>query len=129
MGEALPIPVRVVLANQPRLLRELLLQTIRSQSGIEVIAEVHDELDVERIVDENKPDFLIVSLNEKDKCPAICNVLLLRYPGMKILGLATERNKSMFFWSFVNSIESVPVEASEDGILAVLRGPRNSVGG
>jgi hypothetical protein len=119
--------VRVVVANQPRLMRELVLQTIKAQPDIEVVAEIEDESDIARAVDESNPDFLIVTLNESDKYPEICDVLLHRHPQMNVLALAVERNCSLFFWvSF--DIRSIPVEPSEAGIIGTLRAKR-SLGG
>jgi hypothetical protein len=33
-------PIRVVVANQPRLMRELVLETILEQPDIEIVAEI-----------------------------------------------------------------------------------------
>lgn len=121
-------PVRVMVANQPRLVRELVLETIKEQVDIEVVAEVRNESDIAQAVDGMKPDFLIVTLSESDKCPAICETLLLRHPQMKVLALAPERNSSVFFFTAFD-IHAVPVEASEEGILNTLRGKSSLVGG
>ena len=121
-------PVRVMVANQPRLVRELVLETIKEQADIEVVAEVQNESDIARAVDEIKPDFLIVTLSESDKCPPVCEVLLLRHPQMKVLALAPERNSSVFFFTAFD-IHAVPVEASEEGILSTLRSKSSLVGG
>ena len=47
--------VRVVVANRPRLMRELLLATIADQPDIEVVAEVQDDADIARVVEEKHP--------------------------------------------------------------------------
>lgn len=120
--------VRVAVANQPRLMRELVLETVRQQPDIEVVAEIQDESDIERAVEESKPDFLIIALHESDSCPPVCNLLLHRHPHMKVLALAVERNSSVFFWASFN-IHAAPVEASEDGILGALRGKQSPLGG
>jgi hypothetical protein len=46
--------------------------------------------------------------------------LLGRYPNMKILALAAEVNRGIFYWAFVD-IRSRRIESSEEGILSVLR--------
>jgi hypothetical protein len=63
---------------------------------------------------------LIVALDESDRYPAVCEVLLRRHPGMKVLALAAGRNVSLFFWASF-CIDSLPVEPSEEGILNTLR--------
>src|SRR5258708_16399955 len=91
-------PIRVVVANQPRLMRELVLETILEQPDIEIVAEIQNEAEIVHAVEGTNPDFLIIALDELGRRPALCDTLLLRYPNMKILSLAPERNVSIFFW-------------------------------
>jgi hypothetical protein len=121
-------PIRVAVANQPRLMRELVLETISEQPDIEIVAEIQDEAKIEQTVDGIQPDYLIIALDESDRRPPICDVLLRRYPDMKILALAPERNCSIFFWASF-AIHSNYVEASEAGILSTLRNERQMMGG
>jgi chemotaxis response regulator CheB len=111
----------VLVANRPRLMRELVLATISEQPDIEVVGEATDTVDLERMVAQSKPDFVIIALDEADKRPIICDELLARSPGTKVLAVAPERNSSLFFWSVVD-IRSARVESSEEGILNTLRG-------
>ena len=113
--------IRVLVANRPRLMRELVLATISEQPDIEVVGEAADTAELERLVSESKPDFVIIALDEADKRPMICDELLARRPETKILAVAPERNSSLFFWSAVD-IRSARVESSEEGILSALRG-------
>lgn len=119
--------IRVLIANRPRLMRELVLATISDQPDIEVTGEIKNDSDIARVVEESRPDFVIVALDRPDSHNSLCEDLLLRYPTMKILALAPERNSSMFFWAVVN-IRSKGIESSEDGILNVLRGKEELVG-
>jgi DNA-binding NarL/FixJ family response regulator len=112
--------IRVVVANRPRLMRELVVETISEQPDIEIIAEIQDEDKIVDAVEEKHPDFLIIALNESDQRPPLCDILLRRYPEMKILALAPERNSSIFYWGSFDIHES-SVEASEAGILGALR--------
>jgi hypothetical protein len=59
--------------------------------------------------------------------PGLSGFLLGRYPEMKILALAAERNSGIFYWAFVD-IRSRHVESSEQGILSVLRNKQELVG-
>ena len=121
-------PIRVVVANRPRLMRELVLETIINQPDIEIIAEIHKENEIAPIVKGTQPDFLIIALNEFDQRPPLCDALLRRYPEMKILALAPERNSSIFYWASFD-IHSSEVEASEAGLLSTLRRKSQYVGG
>ena len=78
--------IRVVVANQPRLMRELVLQTILEEPDIEIVAEVQNEEDIGQVVDETHPNFLIIALDRFKRRPPICAVLLRQYPEMKIFG-------------------------------------------
>lgn len=120
--------VRVLVANRPRLIRELILATIADQPDIEVVGEVVNEGDLLPTVEEQRPDFLIVALDESGSRPSVCDVLLAKFPDMKILALAPERNSSVFYWASLD-IHSFDVEASEEGILGVLRGSGRRAGG
>src|ERR1700686_187046 len=106
--------IRVVVANRPRLMRELVLETISEQPDIEIVAEIQNEDEIVDIVDGTHPDFLIIALDETNQRPALCDTLLHRYPEMKILALAPERNSSIFYWASLD-IHEIPVEASEAG--------------
>src|ERR1700730_125953 len=121
-------PVRVIVANQPRLMRELVLETIAGASDIEVVAEIQNESDIAQIVDGKQPDFLIIALDESNQRPPLCDTLLRRYPEMKILALAPERNNSIFYWASFD-IHSSQVEASEARLLGALRRKSQCVGG
>lgn len=121
-------PIRVIVANRPRLMRELVLETIIDHPDIEIVAEIQNEEEIAQIVEGTHPDFLIIALDDSDRRPSLCDTLLRRYPDMKILALAPERNSSIFFWASFN-IHSAPVEASEAGILGTLRGKGQFVGG
>ncbi|HKT11373.1 MAG TPA: hypothetical protein VJW77_06055 [Terriglobia bacterium] len=120
--------IRVLVANRPRLIRELLLATIADQPDIEVVGEVQNEADILGAVEEEQPDFLIVALDNPLSRPAVCDILLEKFPSMKILAVAPERNSSVFYWASID-IHSFDVEASEEGILNVLRGPGRRAGG
>jgi chemotaxis response regulator CheB len=120
--------IRVLVANQPRLMRELILETISDQPDIEIVGETHDDGQIPDLVERLHPDFLIVALSESDERPGICDVVLERHPQLKILALAPERNSSMFYWAALD-IRSDRVEASEEGVLSALRSRTQVVGG
>ena len=121
-------PIRVVVANQPRLMRELVLETIIEQPDIEIVAEIQNENEIVQLVDELRPDFLIIALDAPNQRPSLSEELLRRYPEMKILALASERNISMFSWASLE-IHTNSVETSQAGILGSLRGETQNVGG
>jgi len=113
--------IRVLVANRPRLMRELVLATISDQPDIEIVGEIQDDATLAHAVAEEKPDFVIVTLDGKDQRPTICDALLDMNRNMKIIALAPERNRGVCLWA-VTDIRSSAVESSEEGILNTLRG-------
>ena len=120
--------IRVLVANRPRLMRELVLATILDQPDIEVVGEVRNDAEIPSAVEEARPDFVIMALGKLDERPALSAELMLRFPQLKIVALAPERNSSMFIWA-VMKICSANIECSEEGILSVLRGKGHLVNG
>jgi chemotaxis response regulator CheB len=112
--------IRVAVANRPRLMRELVLATITEQPDIEVVGETQNSEEITELVERVRPDFLIVALDETNTRPDLCGFLLGRYPQMKVLAVSPERNRSVFYWAFVD-IRSKRVQTSEEGILNALR--------
>ena len=56
--------VRVLVANRPRLMRELVMATISDQPDIEVVGEVVDEGELTEVVEQVQPDVLILAINK-----------------------------------------------------------------
>jgi len=113
--------IKVLVANRPRLMRELVMATISDQPDIEIVGVLEDETTILEMVEREHPEFLIIALDHSDERPHICDVLLDRFPHMRILALAAERNSSIFYWASLD-IRSNRIENSEDGILGALRG-------
>lgn len=119
--------VRVLVANRPRLMREMVLATITDQPDIEVVGDIEDTSNISEIIEEVLPDVLILALENPEKRPGECGFLLGRYPHMKILALAPEQNRGVFYWAIVD-IRSKPLESSEAGILNAVREKPSVVG-
>jgi chemotaxis response regulator CheB len=112
--------IRVLVANHPRLMRELVLATIADQPDIEVIGEIRDDAEIASAVAEAHPDFVIMALGKLDERPVLCTDLMGQFPQLRIVAVAPERNTSMFLWSVIN-VQSMDIECSEEGILGALR--------
>jgi DNA-binding NarL/FixJ family response regulator len=119
--------VRVLVANRPRLMRELVLEVIADQPDIEVIGEIQNENDLAQAVEAAEPDVLILALDGDDKRVAQCGFLLGRYPQMRILALAPEKNRGFLYWAVVD-VRTEALESSEEGILSALREHPSVVG-
>ncbi len=112
--------IRVLIANQPRLMRELMMTTIADQDDIELVGEVGKQQGLADAVAQTRPDVLILAMDERGKYRAQCGFLLGRYPEMKILALGPAQNRAQLFWAIVD-IRSKALESSEEGILGAMR--------
>jgi DNA-binding NarL/FixJ family response regulator len=113
--------IRVLVANSPRLMRELVVETISDQPDIEVVGEIKEESGIETAVDQTQPDFLIVALDSGDRLPDSCQAVLQSHPKVRIIGIAADRNSTVFYWASLR-VQSNEIEASEAGVLNALRG-------
>jgi DNA-binding NarL/FixJ family response regulator len=120
-------PTRVLIANRPRLMRELVMATISDQPDIEIVGEIQEESAIGNAVDQTQPDFLIVALDRHDRLPNFCQSILQSHPEIKIIAIAADRNSTVFYWASLR-IESHQIEASEAGVLGALRGKVQPVG-
>ena len=112
--------VRVLVANRPRLLREMVLSALSEQAGIDVVGEAEDERDVPELVEKTRPDFLLIGMDEGRRRPRICDVLLKQYPSLRIIAVAPSSSLGIFYWASFE-IHSATLEVSEEGLLEVIR--------
>jgi chemotaxis response regulator CheB len=119
-GEKVLAKIRVLVANRPRLMRELVVSVLSEQSDVEIVGEVEDESRITELVDRTRPNVLILATEDREQRLSLGGFLLGRYPDMKVLAVATERGSSTFYWAVVD-IRCKAVETSEQGILDALR--------
>jgi DNA-binding NarL/FixJ family response regulator len=110
--------MRVVVANQPRILRECLAIALAAQGQIEVIAGAANTAPILRAVKKHKPDFLILSLEVKDSNPRICRAVLTQHPQTLILAIGP-RTLTVYWVEVV--VRSARRECSLQSILDLLR--------
>ncbi len=114
-------PIRVLVANRPRLIRELIMTTFTDQPDIEIVGEVTDEADIPGRVDSTHPNFVIIAQDRWGKRPSVCDTVLQMHPEVRIIAVAPDHNCSVYYWASLD-IHSSNIEASEEGILSTLRG-------
>jgi DNA-binding NarL/FixJ family response regulator len=114
-------PIRVLVANRPRLMRELVISTISDQPDIVIVGEVQEEAGIVDAIQQTQPDFLIVALTRRDRLPEYCQSILQSHPQLKIIAIAPQRNSTVFYWASLK-VQSNQIEASEAGVLNALRG-------
>jgi chemotaxis response regulator CheB len=112
--------IRVLVANRPRLMRELILTTFADQPDIEIVGEIGDESEISESIKRTLPDFVVIALDHPGRRPAICDELLREHPEVRVIAVAPEKNFVVYYWASLN-IHSNDIEASEEGILSVMR--------
>ncbi len=112
--------IRVLVANRPRLMRELILTTFADQPDIEIVGEVGDESEISESVKRTLPNFVVIALDHPGRRPAICDELLREHPEVRVIAVAPEKNFVVYYWASLN-IHSNDIEASEQGILSAMR--------
>jgi chemotaxis response regulator CheB len=117
---------RVLMANQPKLMRELLVETLAEQSWIEIVGQVSDEGGIRELVLKTSPDLLIVTAEKPGKRPAICDALLREFPSLRIIAVAAEESYSVCYWASLD-IHSDDIEPSEQGFLNAVKSVAQTV--
>jgi len=116
----MPTNVRVLVANRPRFLRELMLSTLSEKAGIQVVGEAENEEDVPSLVAETKPDFLLIALDDAKRRPPLCDLLLKDFPALRIIAVAPNTNVGIVFWASLE-IHSTTMASGKEPLLEVMR--------
>jgi len=118
--------IRVLIANRPRMMRELILATFADQPDIEIVGEVANDEEIPNTVEQTMPDFVVVALDEPGRRPRVCDVVLRQHPEIRIIGVDTKQNFSVFYWASLD-IHASSIEASEEGLLNAVRSGKDLV--
>ena len=113
-------PIRVLVANRPRLMRETILSTFADQPDIEIVGEVEDESEIFDSVRRTLPNFVVIALDHPGERPLICDALLHEFPEVRVIAVAPANNYVVYYWASLD-IHSSDIEASEEGVLGALR--------
>ena len=120
--------IRVLVANRPRLMRELILSMLADQPDIEIAGEVSNDADIPDRVSQTLPDLVVIALDEPGKRPEICDMILRQHPEIRVLAVASKQNRSICYWASFD-IHSDDVESSEAGFLSAVRSISAGVSG
>ena len=90
---------RVLVANRPKLMREVILSALVDQPGIEIFGEVSEEKDILPQVQATLPDLLVIALDEGEQQPAICERVLREHPELRIIAVASRKDRTLYFWN------------------------------
>jgi chemotaxis response regulator CheB len=125
-GMAMVKTFRVLMANQPKLMRELLVETLAEQSWVEIVGEVSDEAAIRELVLKTSPDLLVVTAEKPGKRPPICDELLREFPALRIIAVAAQESYSVCYWASLD-IHADDIEPSEQGFLNAVKSVAQNV--
>jgi DNA-binding NarL/FixJ family response regulator len=85
---------RVILANEPRLLREMLRRALARAPGLEIVDEVADPVRLLPSVENSKARWVVVSLWPAERLPVALDTLLVENPMTCLLGMAPDGSRA-----------------------------------
>ncbi len=106
--------IRVLLANRPRIMREVIRSMIERQEDMEVVGEVLNPLDLFVAVRDTQSNAVVLALKDSEK-PGLRSHLIAEYPDLTIVGLPSEGETA-----FVERLWWI-LDPSEAKILSALR--------
>src|SRR5262249_21992068 len=86
-------PHLIVLANEPRLLREMLRRALDRTPGVIVVEESSDLNKLAEIFRQVQIDWLVITLNGDQRLTAQAHQLLTRLPSLSLLALAVDGSR------------------------------------
>jgi chemotaxis response regulator CheB len=110
---------RILVANRPKLMRDVMLATFADQPGIEIVGEVSDEAQILEQVRDTRPDLLVIALDETEQRPAICDRVLRERPNLRIIAVSSHKDRTLYFWTSFD-IHCADIETSTAGILCAV---------
>lgn len=112
--------IRILVANHPKLMREAVFAALGGQPDVEIVGEVSNEAEIRDRVDKTSPDLVVITLEDSEKRPAICDVVLKAHPEVRIIAISSTKNRSLCYWATLQ-IQSKSFEPSETGMLLAAR--------
>ena len=110
--------IKVLLANDPLILREVVREIIARQPDMEVVGEILDPLGVLLAVKETEADVVVIGLRDSEE-PGLVSHLLAECPYVTVLGLASHGDTAIIVQMCLWRKEIV--DPSEVNILRALR--------
>jgi len=111
---------RILVANRPRLMREVIVAALTGQPNIEIVGEVADERDILEEVRATLPDLLVIALDETEERPAICDRVLREHPQLRVIAVASRKDRTLYYWASFD-IHCADIESSAAGILGAVQ--------
>lgn len=111
--------IKVLLANQAQMPRELMAELTLGQPEMDVKGEVLDPIEILLAVGEYPVDVVVLDLSDPGQEPGICSHLLAEYPDLLVLALAPDLGEGFLYRRTLEKQQLAEVSKAE--ILAAIR--------
>ena len=90
-------PIRVLVANLPAMLVEIVAHEIEQQKDMEIVGVIEGNMNLLRAAGHGV-DVVILGTESLDSPPGICSHLLSEYPSLKIIALVAQSDQAAGYW-------------------------------
>ena len=111
--------LRVVLANMPQILRQIMRDLVDRQPDMAIVGEVRTLAELPDAITASRAQAVILTLSPPSPGLSFCETLLARHPTLTLVGLALRHDRAVIWppWTGPRAIEM-----SGQAILGALRG-------
>lgn len=112
---------KIILAGEPRFLREMLRQVINKTSGLQVVGEIDEIRELDEHLQQSNVDWIVMALRENGQVPeAAENLITQKFPSVRIMGVSSDGSRVKIAWVGLKAAELE--EASIEDLTGILRG-------
>lgn len=94
MNDNLNQRYRILLANTPRLLREIFKHAFQRYPDMEIVGETANSDDLYGQIKKSRADWILVSLHANGNFPDFVNSILDDYPGIGIIAISADGSQA-----------------------------------
>jgi len=110
---------RIVLANESRLLREMLKSVIDKSPSLKIVGETQQFPEIKKLVEKHNAHWVIVTLSSTGNIPEQINDLLIPDSAISILAITNKGEKAKIRW--VDLHEETYIDWSLEEMLTLLQ--------
>ena len=89
---------QIVLANTSRLLRDMLKRIIDQTSDLKLLGEITDQRDLQSVIENSDPQWVILSLPYDNDIPAWVEGYLAQHPSVRFMAISSDGSKIKVKW-------------------------------
>jgi DNA-binding NarL/FixJ family response regulator len=115
--------IRVVIADSARAMRDMLFDAIRREPNVAVVAEVSDGASIAAVCELERADCAVVPLEEGRAPIQLCQQILKKRQGMKVIAVAAAAEVTALCWWSDGEVRCAYMESSRENIVKALGCP------